>query len=122
MSKSELSSFISALLALQKPLISTTFSSNISCSSFSSNLKASSADIAGNILSNKSRITTLKEAFEAKLGKENVVYAKGSEILEEKEINSILQADGGKITQVENEKEKLKQYRKEAIEGDTGRK
>lgn len=68
------------------------------------------------MFSDKSRITTLKEAFEAKLGKENVVYAKGSEILEEKEINSILQADGGKITQVENEKEKLKQYRKEAIE------
>ena len=38
----------------------------------------------------KSKIMTLKEAFESKIGKENVIYAKGCEILEEKEINKIL--------------------------------
>lgn len=47
------------------------------------------------MFSDKSKITTLKEAFEAKIGKENVIYAKGSEILEEREINQILQSDGG---------------------------
>ncbi len=68
------------------------------------------------MFSDKSKITTLKEAFEAKIGKENVIYAKGSEILEEKEINQILQADGGNIIHIENEKEKLENYIKEAIE------
>jgi beta-glucosidase len=68
------------------------------------------------MFSDKSRITTLKEAFENKIGKENVIYAKGSEILEEKEINEILQADGGNIIHIDNEKEKLENYIKEAIE------
>lgn len=68
------------------------------------------------MFSDKSRITTLKEAFETKIGKENVIYAKGSEILEEKEINQILQADGGSCIHVENEQEKLENYLAEAIE------
>lgn len=68
------------------------------------------------MFSDKSRITTLKEAFETKIGKENVIYAKGSEILEEKEINQILQADGENIIHIENEKEMLENYIKEAIE------
>ena len=62
------------------------------------------------------KITTLKEAFEAKIGKENVIYAKGSEILEEREINQILQSDGGTMIHTENEEEKLTQYLKEAKE------
>ena len=68
------------------------------------------------MFSDKSKITTLKEAFEAKIGKENVIYAKGSEILEEKEINQILQADGGNTIHIENEKEKLENYIEEAIQ------
>lgn len=68
------------------------------------------------MFSDKSKITTLKEAFEAKIGKENVIYAKGSEILEEREINQILQSDGGTMIHTENEKEKLTQYLKEAKE------
>ena len=68
------------------------------------------------MFSDKSKITTLKEAFEAKIGKENVVYAKGSEILEEREINQILQSDGGTMIHTENEEEKLTQYLKEAKE------
>lgn len=68
------------------------------------------------IFSDKSKITTLKEAFEAKIGKENVIYTKGSEILEEREINQILQSDGGTMIHTENEEEKLTQYLKEAKE------
>ena len=62
------------------------------------------------MFSDKSKITTLKEAFEAKIGKENVIYTKGSEILEEREINQILQSDGGTMIHTENEEEKLTQY------------
>lgn len=68
------------------------------------------------MFSDKSKITTLKETFEAKIGKENVIYAKGSEILEEREINQILQSDGGTMIHTENEEEKLTQYLKEAKE------
>ena len=68
------------------------------------------------MFSDKSKITTLKEAFEAKIGKENVIYAKGSEILEEREINQILQSDGGTMIHTENDEEKLTQYLKEAKE------
>ena len=68
------------------------------------------------MFSDKSKITTLKKAFENKIGTENVSYAKGSEILEQKEINQILQADGNNIVHIENEDEKLENYIKEAIE------
>lgn len=68
------------------------------------------------MFSDKSKITTLKEVFEAKIGKENVIYTKGSEILEEREINQILQSDGGTMIHTENEEEKLTQYLKEAKE------
>lgn len=67
------------------------------------------------MFSDREKITTLREAFENKIGKENVIYAKGSEILEEQEINQILQADGGNTIHIENEKEKLEEYIKEAI-------
>ncbi len=68
------------------------------------------------IFSDKSKIPTLKHAFEEKMGTQNILYAKGSEILEEKEINPILIADGGKPIHIENEKEKQKQLLEEAIE------
>lgn len=68
------------------------------------------------MFSDKSKITTLKEAFEARIGNDNVLYAKGSEILEEKEINEILKADGENIIHMKNEKETLEKYLKEAIE------
>lgn len=67
------------------------------------------------MFSDKSKITTLREAFESKVGEDNVLYAKGSEILEEKEINEILKADGGNVIHIENEKEKLEEYLKEAV-------
>lgn len=68
------------------------------------------------MFSDKEKIITLKEAFESKIGKENVIYAKGSEILEEQEINKILEADGNDIIHIENEKEKLEEYLSEAIQ------
>lgn len=67
------------------------------------------------MFSDKAKIPTLKETFENKIGKENVFYAKGSEILEEKEINQILLADGGEEIHVENEKEREKELLEEAI-------
>ena len=67
------------------------------------------------MFSDKSKILTLKEAFENKIGKQNILYSKGSEILREKEINQILSADGGNIIHIENEEEKEKQSLKEAI-------
>lgn len=68
------------------------------------------------MFSDKSKIPTLKETFKNKIGDENVFYAKGSEILEENEINQILSADGGNVIHIENEKEKEKELLKEAIE------
>lgn len=67
------------------------------------------------MFSDKSKITTLREAFESKIGKDNVLYARGSEILEEKEINEILKADGENVIHLENEKEKLEEYLEEAV-------
>ena len=68
------------------------------------------------IFSDKSKIQTLKEVFEKRMGTKNVLYAKGSEILREKEINQILSADGGNIIHVENEEEKENEYLQQAIE------
>jgi len=63
----------------------------------------------------KSKIPTIKEVLEDRLGNENIVYAKGSEILKEKEINEILAADGGNIIHIEKEEEKEKELLQEAI-------
>lgn len=68
------------------------------------------------MFSDKSKIATLKEAFEDKLGIENVLYAKGSEILEEKNLSYILLEDGAEPIHTENEKEKEKQLLEEAIQ------
>lgn len=68
------------------------------------------------IFSDKSKIKTLKEVLESRIGKENVFYAKGSEILREKEINLILEADGGNTIHIENEEQKEKEMLKEAVE------
>lgn len=68
------------------------------------------------MFSDKSKIQTLKEVIEDKVGRENVLYAKGSEILREKEINEILVADGGNEIHIENEKDKEKEYLQDAVE------
>ena len=68
------------------------------------------------MFSDKSKILTLKEVLESKIGCENVLYAKGSEILKQKEINEILEAEGIDSIQMENEEAKEKEYLKEAVE------
>lgn len=67
------------------------------------------------IFSDKSKIQTLKEVFENRMGVQNVLYAKGSEILREKEFNQILSADGGNLIHIENEEQKEKELLEEAI-------
>ena len=68
------------------------------------------------IYSDKARIPTLKETFEKKIGPENVLCAKGSHILEEKDLNHILVEDGATLIHTENEKEQERQMLEEAIE------
>lgn len=68
------------------------------------------------IYSDKARIPTLKETFEKMVGAENVLYAKGSHILEEKDLNHMLLEDGEPPIHTEDEKEKEKQMLKEAVE------
>lgn len=68
------------------------------------------------MFSDKSKIQTLKEVFEKRIGSQNVLYAKGSEILREKEINQILAADGGELIHIENEEQKEKEMLVQAIE------
>lgn len=68
------------------------------------------------IYSDKARIPTLKETFEKMVGAANVLYAKGSHILEEKDLNHILLEDGASPIHTEDEKEKEKQMLKEAVE------
>lgn len=67
------------------------------------------------MFSDKSQILTLRQEFEHRIGSENVLYAKGSEILEEDEINKILLADGSKSIHSNNEEQREKEYLKEAI-------
>ncbi len=68
------------------------------------------------MFSDKQKIPTLKETFKDEIGSQNVLYAKGSEILTQEEINQILSADGGNTIIIENEKEKEKQLLEEAVE------
>ncbi len=68
------------------------------------------------MFSDKAKIATLKETLEGKVGAENVLCAKGSHILEEKDLNHILLEDGKAPIHTEDEKEKEKQMLQEAIE------
>lgn len=68
------------------------------------------------MFSDKSKIKTLKEVFEDRIGKENLLSAKGSEILKVKDINQILLADGKEPIYMENEEEKQKELIQEAVE------
>ena len=68
------------------------------------------------MFSDKAKIATLKETLEEKVGVENVLCAKGSHILEEKDLNHILLEDGKAPIHTEDEKEKEKQMLQEAIE------
>lgn len=67
------------------------------------------------IYSDKKNTKTLKEVLQKRLGKENILYHKGSEILKEEEINQIFSAEGNPLVKIEKEEKKIKQ-RKEAVE------
>ncbi len=67
------------------------------------------------MFSDKAKIQTLKEVLEEKIGKENVLYARGSEILRQKEINQILIAEGENPILIEKEEQKEKEAIQEAI-------
>lgn len=68
------------------------------------------------MFSDRSKNSTILDVFKERLENTNILYAKGSEILREVEINKILSADGLPLIKVENEKEKEKQFIEEAKE------
>lgn len=68
------------------------------------------------MFSDKSKIPTIKNIIEKRIGKENILYAKGSEILTKKEINEILIAEKLPLIEVKDEKKLEKQLLKQAIE------
>ncbi len=65
--------------------------------------------------SDKSRINTLKNVLEDKIGKENLLYAKGSEILRQEQINAIFRADGKPEIEIEDEQKKEEEDLQQAI-------
>lgn len=58
---------------------------------------------------------TLKQGIQNKLKKKEILVAKGSNILTQKEFNSILSAIGEENLTIENEDKILEEYRKEAV-------
>lgn len=68
------------------------------------------------MFSDRSKNSTILDVFKERLENTNILYAKGSEILREVEINKILSADGLPLIKVENEKEKEEQFIEEAKE------
>lgn len=74
------------------------------------------------IFCNNNSNKTLRQALEEKIGKENLLYAKGSEILPKEELNAILRADGKpeiiQEDEIQRQKEKLEQAIKIAKKAD----
>lgn len=68
------------------------------------------------MFSNKIKNPTILEMFKKRIGSENILYAKGTEILREEEINKILSAEGLKTVHVPNEIQKEEEYIREAKE------
>lgn len=80
---------------------------------------ADNKEITGSwtIYSNNEQNKTIKDIMEKTLPKENLLYAKGCEVLEKNEINSILEAWGKeKLPILGNEKEEQEKLIKEAVE------
>ena len=69
------------------------------------------------VFAERENIVTLKEALEERIGKKNVLYTKGSDVLEIEEINSILKAEEEELLKVNNKDEiKTKEeYLEEAL-------
>lgn len=69
------------------------------------------------MFSNDEQNKTIKDVIEKILPKENLLYAKGSEVLQKDEINAILEAWGKeKLPVLENEKEQKEKLIKEAVD------
>ena len=68
------------------------------------------------MFSDRSKCTTILEAFKNKIDNEKLFYAKGTEILRQEEINKIFKADGLPTINIENESEKEEQLIEEAKE------
>lgn len=68
------------------------------------------------MFSDRKKNETILEAFKQIGLEENILYAKGSEILRQDQMNQILEADGGNLIHIENESQKEDQLIKEAID------
>lgn len=68
------------------------------------------------IFSERENIITIRQALEERIGKENVLYAKGSNILTTREMNDILKADGKPLLKSGEELKTQKKYLLEAKE------
>ena len=66
------------------------------------------------MFSDKSKCTTILDAFKKKVDNEKLFYAKGSEILRQEEINPILKADGLPTINIKNESEEEERLIEEA--------
>lgn len=67
------------------------------------------------MFSERKDIVTIKEALEERIGKENVLYAKGCNMLTTREMNYILKADGKSLLKNGEELKLQKRYLDEAI-------
>ncbi len=67
------------------------------------------------MFSERENIVTIKQALEERIGKENILYAKGSNMLTTKEMNYILKADGKELLKNGEELKTQKKYLDEAM-------
>lgn len=68
------------------------------------------------MFSERKNIVTIKQALEERIGKENFLYAKGSNMLTVREMNYILKAEGNPLLKNEEELKTQKKYLNEAME------
>lgn len=68
------------------------------------------------MFSERENIVTIKEALEERIGKGNVLYAKGSNMLTTREMNCILKSEGKSLLKNGEELKLQKKYLNEAIE------
>ncbi len=67
------------------------------------------------MFSERENIVTIKQALEERIGKDNILYAKGSNMLTTREMNYILKADGKPLLKNGEELKTQKKYLDEAI-------
>lgn len=67
------------------------------------------------MFSERENIVTIKQALEERIGKENILYAKGSNMLTTREMNYILKADGKPLLKNGEELKTQKKYLDEAM-------